>query len=132
MQPDELRLFRLYDYTASISIGILAAITPALILPATLHHAIAMFLGMFIGMLVQIPVLVAFIRVSTSFDILMPGMIIGMVAGMISAMKGDGEIPFASLAITGVIIAVVVQFVFHIYDAKLHGELTRPESDDQR
>ncbi len=121
----ETRLyFLLGDLLACVLVAVVAACACAAIFsdawPMVLLMPVSMVVGMFIGLLVA--VLAGLIYFFGAMEIMVPTMFTGMVAGMWGAMVGAGpEFSYASLAMQGAILGLVVNVAIRIYSMSLSG-----------
>lgn len=121
----ETRLyFLLGDLLACVLVAVVAACACAAIFsdawPMVLLMPVSMVVGMFIGLLVA--VLAGLIYFFGAMEIMVPTMFTGMVAGMWGAMVGAGpEFSYASLAMQGATLGLVVNVAIRIYSMSLSG-----------
>lgn len=122
----ETRLyFLLGDLLTCVLVAVVTACACAAIFsntwPMVVLMPVSMVAGMFIGLLVA--VLAGLIYFFGAMEIMVPSMFTGMVAGMWGAMVGAGpDFNYASLAIQGVVLGLVVNVAIRIYSMMLSGK----------
>ena len=82
---------------------------------------ITMPIAMIIGMIIALPLLMLFTSLLGGFEIIMVSMQVGMLAGMAGVMTPYNTLP--GLLATGAVVGLLIQFLLHMSDIKLHGEV---------
>jgi hypothetical protein len=119
MKPDHPLAIRAYDYMAAAAFGAGSALSVSLLVPDSLPLAAAMLAAMVVGVLSALPLLGLFTVLLGGFEILMMSVQIGMIAGMAGVMA-RGE-PLGTAVLRGVVTGLVIQFLLHLADLRLHG-----------
>jgi len=114
----------LFDYLVAMLIGCASALLTALVVSSGWPVIVGMFAGMILGMVVLLLAVITLGWVGGAFEMVMPGMFIAMVSGMVCGMAAvSGDTSAVDMAAFGIAVAVVIQFVFHLYDRSVHGEV---------
>jgi len=121
MKSEHALAIRTFDYFAAVSFGAAAALAAWYLVPDFLPAPLAMVAGMVVGMVAAFPLLGLFSYLLGGFEILMMSLQIGMFAGMAGAMVGGDLVGPAAMA--GVLTGGLVQFLLHMADRSLHGEV---------
>lgn len=121
MKPKYSVYLGLFDYLAAVIYGVTAICTAHYIVPSEWPMFAAMALAMFVGMLSTFPLLAIFSITLGGFEVLMMSMQIGMLAGMVGVMLTSASV--AELSVYGAIAGVLVQFLLHMMNVRLRGEV---------
>jgi len=121
MEPNNATFLRLLDYSASVIYGAVSSLLVGLLVPDSWNIILGMITGMFISMLFLLPIAVLLSTRLGGFQVIMPAMVIGMFNGMIIGMMSGADL--LTLIRIGIILGVFIQFILHLYDLKLHGDI---------
>lgn len=124
--------FRLGDYVAGALTGVLTAFAVRMIVGPQWEMVVAMLVGMTVGMLTHMTLLLLFIPLLGTFEVMMPGAIIGMYGGMLFGMRDSMQqayVPLSTALAVGALFGLVVVFGIRWWDRQLRGVVfTRPEA----
>lgn len=118
-------IFKVIDYVASVLIGTVTVLFVSFFVGKEWNMVAAMSAGMFFGMIALVLVTLLFVRISTFFQIMPPGMIIAMFTGMGAGMvfsAADVDLPL--LLKMSVVFSLFVQYAMDVYNLKLTGEVS--------
>lgn len=116
--------FRLGDYAAGTLTGVLTAFAVRTIVGPQWDMVLAMLIGMAAGMLIHMTLLLLFIPLLGTFEVMMPGALIGMYGGMLFGMRDSMQqtyIPLNAALMVGAVFGLLVVFAVHWWDRQLHG-----------
>lgn len=122
MTPGRRVAIRTFDYFAALAFGATAALSSWYLIPDLLPTPLAMVAGMAVGLAAAFPLLGLFSFLLGGFEILVMSLQIGMFAGMMGPMVGGDAL--GPVAIVGALTGFAVQFLLHMTDRALHGEVT--------
>lgn len=131
VQRTEPLYFRLGDYLAGALTGVLTALAVRVIVGPQWDMVVAMLVGMAVGMAVHLGLLLLFIPLLGTFEVMMPGAVIGMYGGMLFGMRDSMQQAYSPLSIAlavGALFGLVVVFGIRWWDRQLRGVVyVRPE-----
>jgi len=117
-------IFKVIDYAASLLMGAATVFFVSLFVNKGWNMAVAMVAGMLFGMIAFSLVTLLFVRVSTFFQIMPPGMIISMFTGMGAGMAlSEADFDLALLLKVSAIFSIFVQYTMDLYNLTLSGEV---------
>lgn len=129
--PPEPLYFRLGDYLAGVLTGLLTAFAVRMIVGPQWDMVVAMLVGMAAGMLIHLMLLLLFIPLLGTFEVMMPSAVIGMYGGMLFGMRDTMQQAYISLntaVAVGALFGFLVVFGIRWWDWQLKGEvLVHPE-----
>jgi hypothetical protein len=129
--PPEPLYFRLGDYVAGAVTGVLTALAVRLIVGPQWDMVVAMLVGMGVGMLVHMTLLLLFIPLLGTFEVMMPGAVIGMFGGMLFGMRDSMQqayVPMSTALEVGALFGFLVVIGIRWWDWQLKGGvLVNPE-----
>jgi len=125
-------LLMLFDYLVAMLVGCASALLAALVVPSGWPVLAGMLAGMILGMIVLVAAVIALGWIGGAFEIVMPGMFIVMSAGMVCGMAAtSSDTTAVNMAAFGVATGLAIQFVFHLYDSSLHGEVFAGQTQNE-
>lgn len=116
--------FRLGDYLAGALTGMLTALAVRTIVGPQWDMVVAMLVGMAVGMLVHLTLLLLFIPLLGTFEVMMPGAMIAMYGGMLFGMRDSMQQAYVSLhsaLAVGALFGLVVVFGIRWWNRQLIG-----------
>ena len=117
-------ILKIIDYIAAVLMGTGTVLFVSLFIDREWNMIAAMFAGMFLGMIVLLIIAILFVRVSTFFQIMPPGMIITMFSGMAAGMVlTSAEVDRFVLVKVAVIFSLLIQYMMDLYNLKLKGDV---------
>ena len=124
--------FRLGDYLAGALTGMLTALVVRTIVGPQWDMVVAMLVGMAAGMLIHLTLLLLFIPLLGTFEVIMPSAVIGMYGGMLFGMRDSMQQSYVSLntaLVIGALFGLLVVLGIRWCDRQLRGVVfARPES----
>ena len=124
--------FCMGDYLAGLFTGLLTAFAVRAIVGPQWDMVVAMLVGMAVGMLLHLTLLLLFIPLLGTFEVMMPSGIIGMYGGMLFGMRDAMQQDVISLSqalAVGGLFGFVVVFVIRWSDRQLRGVVfAKPDS----
>ena len=128
MAPPSQRCEPLYfclgDYLAGAVTGLLTALAVRAIVDPYCDMVLAMLIGMAVGMAVHLGLLLLFIPLLGTFEVMMPGALIGMYGGMLFGMRDSmqqASIPLKTALVVGAVFGLLVVFAVRWWDRQLRG-----------
>jgi len=129
--PPEPLYFRLGDYLAGVLTGVLTAFAVRMVVGPQWDMVVAMLVGMTVGMLVHMSLLLLFIPLLGTFEVMMPGAIIGMYGGMLFGMRDSMQqayVSWSTALAVGALFGLLVVLGIRWWDRQLRGVVfARPE-----
>lgn len=123
--------FRLGDYLAGALTGMLTALAVRIIVGPQWDMVVAMMVGMAAGMVVHVTLLLVFIPLLGTFEVMMPGAVIGMYGGMLFGMRDamqQAYVPRNTALVVGALFGVLVVLGIRWWDRQLRGVVfARPD-----
>jgi hypothetical protein len=124
--------FCIGDYLAGLLTGLLTAFAVRAIIGPQWDMVLAMLVGMAVGMLLHLTLLLLFIPLLGTFEVMIPSAVIGMYGGMLFGMRDSMQQAYVSrdmaLAV-GALFGLVVVFGIRWWDRQLRGvAFTKPDS----
>ena len=124
--------FCIGDYIAGLLTGLLTAFAVRAIVGPQWDMVLAMLVGMAVGMLLHLTLLLLFIPLLGTFEVMIPSAVIGMYGGMLFGMRDSMQQAYVShgmaLAV-GALFGLVVVFGIRWWDRQLRGVVfAKPDS----
>lgn len=123
--------FRLGDYLAGTLTGVLTALAVRAVVGPQWDMVLAMLVGMAVGMVVHLGLVLLFIPLLGTFEVMMPAALIGMYGGMVFGMRDSMQqayIPLSGALAVGALFGFVVVLGIRWWDRQLRGAVfVRPE-----
>ena len=124
--------FCMGDYLAGLLTGLLTAFAVRAIVGPQWDMVLAMLVGMAVGMLLHLTVLLLFIPLLGTFEVMIPSAVIGMYGGMLFGMRDSMQQAYVSRGMAlavGALFGLVVVFGIRWWDRQLRGVVfAKPES----
>lgn len=124
--------FCMGDYLAGLLTGLLTALAVRAIVGPQWDMVLAMLVGMAVGMLLHLTLLLLFIPLLGTFELMTPSAVIGMYGGMLFGMRDSMQQAYVSRGMAlavGALFGLVVVFGIRWLDRQLRGVVfAKPDS----